>query len=263
MHPRFSSITSPPPSDGRPRAVRVLDADRELAASLTEAERELARDHAVGDLYRLEKGLWSPPANRLLAVLVLDGPILLERSVAGASAVELLGDGDIVLWGDSADDGAGFLKIDTAWLALDECHVICLDERFGRATRTWPQLGLAVMRRTEARAQRLTTMNAITRFVRVDTRVLLALWWLSERWGNVTPEGILLRVGLTHQMLAELVGARRPTVTTAISQLQRSGRLARRDDGWLLLGGPPTGDSVLVAGPWCRASADGASPLAG
>lgn len=263
MHPRFSSITSPSPSDGRPRAVRVLDVDEELAASLPETERGLARDHAIGDLYRVEKGLWAPPAGRLLAIMVLDGPILLERSVGGASAVELLGDGDIVLWGDAAEDGAGFLKVDTAWLALGESRVICLDERFARATRACPQLGIAVLRRTEARAQRLTTMNAITRFVRVETRLLLALWLLSERWGHVTPDGVLLRVSLTHQMLAELVGAARPTVTTALSQLQRNGQVARRDDGWLLLGDPPTGDSALIAGPWSRPSSDGASPLAG
>lgn len=261
MQPWFRSLTSPPHSDGRPRTVRVLEADEELGATLTKAERARAHDQAVGALYRIEKGVWTPPANRLLAILVLDGPILLERSVAGASAGELLGDGDIVL--SANGDSAGFLKIDTAWLALAQCHVICLGERFAGAVREWPQLGLAVMRRAEARSQRLATMNAICRFVRVETRVLLALWWLSERWGRVTPDGVLLRVSLTHHMLAELVGARRPTVTTAISQLQRTGQLARRDDGWLLPGTPPTEDTALIAGPWPEASADGAKPLAG
>jgi len=40
---------------------------------------------------------------------------------------------------------------------------------------------------------------------------------------------------LSHRMLGQLVGARRPTVTTALAQLAKDGELARRDDGtWLL-----------------------------
>jgi hypothetical protein len=48
-------------------------------------------------------------------------------------------------------------------------------------------------------------------------------------------------MSLTHRSLANVVGARRPSVTTALSELQRRGRLARVDTGWLLLGRPPAG----------------------
>jgi hypothetical protein len=47
-------------------------------------------------------------------------------------------------------------------------------------------------------------------------------------------------VRLTHRAIASLVGARRPSVTTAISALERGGRIARREDGtWLLHGMAP------------------------
>jgi DNA-binding transcriptional MocR family regulator len=50
-----------------------------------------------------------------------------------------------------------------------------------------------------------------------------------------------VRLALTHRMLAELVGARRPTVTTALGQLEERGALTRRPpDEWLLHGEPPS-----------------------
>ena len=44
---------------------------------------------------------------------------------------------------------------------------------------------------------------------------------------------------LSHRLIGELVGARRPTVSTALGELARSGEILRRDDGtWLLTGEP-------------------------
>ena len=62
---------------------------------------------------------------------------------------------------------------------------------------------------------------------------------------------------LSHRLIGELVGARRPTVSTALAELARDGQLVRRDDGtWLL-----TGEPVAVPGgeprPRSSASAGG------
>jgi DNA-binding IclR family transcriptional regulator len=81
---------------------------------------------------------------------------------------------------------------------------------------------------------------AIAHHQRVDDRLLLTLWHLADRWGRVTPMGVILPMPLPHQRLADLVGAHRPSVTTATGELVRGGRIKRRDDGtWLLLGPPP------------------------
>ena len=83
-------------------------------------------------------------------------------------------------------------------------------------------------------------LQAIAQMTRVDDRVLMLLWHLSERWGRVRRDGILLPLRLPHKAIARLIGARRPSVTTAIGALERRGDLERRADGaWLLVGPPP------------------------
>jgi hypothetical protein len=71
---------------------------------------------------------------------------------------------------------------------------------------------------------------------------------LAGRWGRVTAEGTLIPLPLTHRMLAQLVGARRPTVSTVCGELARQREVRRRPDAtWLLTGEPvgaPRADSV-------------------
>jgi CRP/FNR family transcriptional regulator, cyclic AMP receptor protein len=65
--------------------------------------------------------------------------------------------------------------------------------------------------------------------------VLLLFWLLAQRWGAVTREGVLVKVPLTHELLATLIGSRRPTVTIAVQKLARDQLLIRHDkDRWLL-----------------------------
>jgi hypothetical protein len=50
---------------------------------------------------------------------------------------------------------------------------------------------------------------------------------------------VVVPVRLTHDMIGRLVGAHRPSVTTALSELSRANRIARLPHGWLLRGDPP------------------------
>jgi CRP/FNR family cyclic AMP-dependent transcriptional regulator len=93
------------------------------------------------------------------------------------------------------------------------------------------------MERVEARDQRLATARAISQMKRVDERIVAMLRHLCDRWGRVTLSGTVLPLCISHRMLAELVGARRPTVSSAISDLARRGTVVRQSDGsWLLCG---------------------------
>ena len=77
------------------------------------------------------------------------------------------------------------------------------------------------------------------------------MWHLAGRWGRVRTDGVFLPLKLTHALLADLVAARRPTVTSALSDLSRRGVLRQADDGWLLLGDPPASiapDSAAILG---------------
>jgi CRP/FNR family cyclic AMP-dependent transcriptional regulator len=68
----------------------------------------------------------------------------------------------------------------------------------------------------------------------------LTLWHLAERWGRVHTDGIVVPLPLRHQRLADLVGAQRQSVTTAMGSLTRNGSISRRRDGnWVLHGDPP------------------------
>lgn len=59
-------------------------------------------------------------------------------------------------------------------------------------------------------------------------------------WGRVTSRGTVVPFHLTHEMLAGIIGAQRPTTTIAIRSLTEQGRILRDDDRrYVLLGVPP------------------------
>jgi CRP/FNR family transcriptional regulator, cyclic AMP receptor protein len=80
---------------------------------------------------------------------------------------------------------------------------------------------------------------AIVHQARVDIRLQMLFWHLAGRWGKVRSDGIVIPLRLTHAVLSDLVAARRPTVTSALSDLARRGVLRVTDEGWLLSGEPP------------------------
>jgi CRP-like cAMP-binding protein len=68
-----------------------------------------------------------------------------------------------------------------------------------------------------------------------EDRLSALFWHLADRWGRVTPAGVSLDLPLTHGLVAELVGAQRQTVTTALTHLRELGSIRRRSDGcWVL-----------------------------
>ena len=92
----------------------------------------------------------------------------------------------------------------------------------------WPEIFAALMDRAARRAERLVVTQAIAHITRVDERLLALLWLLAERWGRVVPGGVLVSLRLPHRTLAGMVGARRPSVTTALGQLMARGAIERR-----------------------------------
>jgi CRP/FNR family cyclic AMP-dependent transcriptional regulator len=89
------------------------------------------------------------------------------------------------------------------------------------------------------RARCLAVNMAIVHQARVDVRLHMLLWHLAGRWGRVRSDGVVVPLRLTHSVLSELVAARRPTVTSALSELARQGVVRAIREGWLLSGNPP------------------------
>lgn len=221
--------------------IRLFDADPDLLERIPEPDRPLALRSALVPVHRAPVGPldMSDLAGATWGGLVTEGLLACEVGVAGSTAAELIGAGDVLL--PAPGPGQAFMvPSQAAWTVLEPVTVAVLDEHFGPIARRWPQVAGLLLERTQRRVHRLAIAQAIGHLTRVDTRVLVTLWVLADRWGRVGSDAIVLPVRLTHRTLARLIGARRPSVTSAISDLSRRGLVARREDGaWLLPGGPP------------------------
>lgn len=170
--------------------------------------------------------------------LALTGLIIRRTGVEGRFGAELLGEGDLLRpWQDQFDSPAFTLEI--GWTVLEPACLAVLDDQFVERVAPYPELGPAIVERAMRRARNLVVNMAIVHQARVDVRLHMLLWHLAGRWGRVRSEGTVLRMRLTHAVLADLVAARRPTVTSAIAELVRAGLVRSSGDEWILLREPP------------------------
>ena len=66
-------------------------------------------------------------------------------------------------------------------------------------------------------------------FKNAEERLLSALIKLSERFGVMTKEGFTkIEIPLTHEMIADIVGTSRETISRKISELKKSGKIEVR-----------------------------------
>ena len=224
--------------------ISIADADPDLADLLDEAELERARREALARARRLSPGDWDAsgavePDKHHRGFLIIEGLLSREVNVLGRTCVELLGAGDVLRpWGWDAE--GSHVHAEVGWRVLEPTRLAVLDHGLVVRMNPWPQLGVELFARGTRRAHHLAVALAIAHHQRLEDRLLLTLWHLAERWGRVTPEGITVPLPLSHQRLADLVGAHRPSVTTAMGELVRLGPVSRRDDRtWILHGSPP------------------------
>ncbi|HEX2096038.1 MAG TPA: helix-turn-helix domain-containing protein [Solirubrobacterales bacterium] len=220
--------------------VQLLDCDGDLAAGLDSAEREIASQALPVQQVSLKKGAWRPdeegPRPGHLGYLIVAGLVIRRVEVANGSKVELLGRGDLLRpW---QEDVSSFCC--SSWEVLQSSQVVSLDHRLTESLARWPVIVANVVARGVQRSRALAADGAIASIVGLEDRLLLLLWQLAERWGEARRDGVHLGIRLPHRLLAELSGARRPSVTSALAQLEEGGRLDSTPQGhWLLLGGPP------------------------
>jgi CRP-like cAMP-binding protein len=170
---------------------------------------------------------------------VIDGLLVREATVGDHPCAELLGPGDVLRAWDDADADV-LLQRSIQWSALTTARVAIVDHALAVRAAQWPEIFACLVERAARRADRLVVMQAIGHLTRVDDRLLALLWCLAERWGRVVPGGVAVGLRLPHRTLAGMVGARRPSVTTALGQLISRGEIERRTDGgWILRGAPP------------------------
>jgi CRP/FNR family transcriptional regulator, cyclic AMP receptor protein len=225
------------PSQGS--AINVLEADPDLAMGLSAVDTAAATRELVAPCVSLgwkTNGYgWGPPDPRgHFGLLVVAGLLLREVRLLGTSSAELLGHGDVLRPWDA--DGEFDLPVpaDVRWTALQPTAVAVLDPDFLRRAAAWPDVLSNLARRAVVRAKSMALNDAITNLKQVELRLLVLFWHLADRWGRVGVRTIAVPLPLTHETLAKLVGAARPSVTTALGALAERELLYRDDDTWQL-----------------------------
>jgi CRP-like cAMP-binding protein len=232
-------------SERRAVGIRLLEAQPDLGDGLSPEDEAQARRHVVALLDNVEVGPWDPSERyaeepAFFGLLVVDGMIARDVELGGRRCSELLGPGDLLRPWDYDEGDAASVPSASAWNVLEPTRVAVLDGRFARVACRYPELVARLIGRTLRRSRWLAILLTISSMPRVDARVQALFWHLADRWGHVTLDGVVVPVRLTHDMIGRLVGAHRPSVTTALSELTRAERISRLPHGWLLMGDPPS-----------------------
>lgn len=219
--------------------VQLLECDPELAEGLAEEERAIAEQVLPVRVVTLSKGAWhpdvTPPEPGHLGYLIVKGLLVRRIEVARGASIELLGRGEVLRpW---QEDTSSFCK--SSWEAVESTTVAQLSSHLTRCLCQWPALVSNLLDRGIRRSRALAADAAAANIIGLEERLLMALWQLAETWGEARADGIHLSIRLPHRLLAELMGARRPSVTSALAELRSAGRISSASNGVLILHGDP------------------------
>jgi CRP/FNR family transcriptional regulator, cyclic AMP receptor protein len=227
-------------SDSLPRC-HVLREDPELAEAIPLDRRDQAIEECTAPQLLLQPGPWSGRGSLGfrggIGVLVLDGLMIRRVGIDGRFGAELIGEGDLLR--PDEENISPLLPLTTKWSIVAPTRVAALDGGFEARLAIYPELARGLIARAIQRSKNLAVNMAIVHQARVDVRLHMLLWHLAARWGRVRSDGTALQLRLTHAVLADLVAARRPTVTTALSELTRRGLVRTDGETWLLFGDAP------------------------
>jgi CRP/FNR family cyclic AMP-dependent transcriptional regulator len=231
--------------DGKAQgAAALLDADPDLGEDLSNEQLALARRRVVAEIVGYPAGGWTVGPDDFhraakLGLLLIEGVIVREVTVGDYTCAELLGPGDVIQpWLRIGPDESVASEVD--WEVIEPVSLAVLGRDFIRRSAPWPEIPAAIARRLMQRAHWLAFHLAVCGLRRVDDRLMIVLWHFADRWGRVTPDGVRLDLRLTHEVLAAVVGARRPSVTSGLKRLIEAGRVRPQPRSrWLLLGRAP------------------------
>jgi CRP/FNR family cyclic AMP-dependent transcriptional regulator len=220
-----------------PPSVAVFQEAPELVRAIRPEERaEISRLRVQVTV--VDRGPWQPPtpgtaADTYLGLLILDGLVLRRVTLGGRKGAELLGAGDLLQpWRRQMPYDT--LEAEPGWEVLEPTRLAILDRRFAARVSPWPEISAALLARAMDRVRMLAFQHVASHIPGLEGRLLALMWAFADRWGRVTRDGVVIPLSLTHATLAELVGASRPSVSTAVARLAREGVLTRTAAGWLL-----------------------------
>ena len=221
-------------------------------AFATELERRLVARVAHVPRGPFDAGSLIDDPGRSIGLLVLDGLIAVGLGSGRAQVSCLIGADDLVRPWEMPEIS---LTQGASWQALTNVRVALLDADFSRRAAGIPAVARALVAKATQTSQWLLAKSLIISAPVVEERLLLLFALLAERWGKVRPEGVWLELPLTHDLLARMSGARRPSVSTALRSLGEAGLVESMHRGcWLLHAGPrsPTAKQWAMNPCWRR-----------
>ena len=203
----------------------VLREDSDLSEAIPLADRDKAFEECIAAAAWIPAGPWSGPQTDIMpdgiGLLVLQGLLIRHIRVTGRFSSELLGEGDLLRpW--QGEQAGPTLRHTTDWRVLEPTRVAVLDATAARRLAQYPELTGRLVARAVERSRSLAMNMAIVQQPLVHIRLRMLLWLLADRWGYVRPEGTILPLRLTHDVMADLVAARRPTVSSALAHLVKN-----------------------------------------
>lgn len=130
--------------------------------------------------------------------------------------VTLLEEGDVLL---ASSESWATVGPRVRGRALEPSVVLLINPARFESWLAEPHIAANLVRVLAAQIADRELAVAIALEPRVERRLLLKLRQLAERFGRVTPQGVRLDLRLTHQQLAEMVGAVRESITIALGKL--------------------------------------------
>ncbi len=219
--------------------IAMLDVEPDLGRDLSGPALEEARRHAVLPAVTLEPGPWTKDDLRAAdgvrgdvhGFLLVEGALTMNVSIADRSCARFVTPRELVLLDGLVSES---VPATWGWSALERSRLAVLDERLLLIARRWPSLLAALLKRAAQQTSQTLLQQAISQLPRVEDRLLMLFWSIADRQGVVRGDGIWVRLPVTHDTIARMIGARRPTVSLGLSRLAEQNLLRAVDDGWLI-----------------------------
>jgi CRP-like cAMP-binding protein len=231
--------------------VCVLREDPDLAARLLPERLARAEPLSMAAVLRRDLGTWEGARDAAhgrdgFGLFVVDGVLVRRVGLEERYGAELLGPGDLVQpWRHDGEEAT--LPFSATWRVLAPLRLAVLDLAWVARMAPFPEIAVELLGRAVVRSRQVASMMAIVQHHRLDDRLRLFFWELADRYGRVRPDGVHLNLELTHELIGDMVSARRPSVTLALGRLEQEGHVRREGRGWMLLGEPPSIAELIAA----------------
>jgi hypothetical protein len=220
-------------------AIRLLDAEPDLGINLDDAQRAEVERFAVAPTVRVGEGTWS--VDRLGEVpgvrggvrgfLVVQGLVAMRLQLKDRICSRPVFNGELVLLDGPPSES---VPLRWEWSALEDSRLAVIDAGLWNLGHRCPTLGAALLERAGQQARRAQLNQAISQMPRIEERLLTFLWSVADRRGVVRSDGVWVELGLSQRAIAEIIGARRPTVSLGLKALSEAGLAHAAEGGYLL-----------------------------